>query len=30
MDTVTLTGTGRWIDGDRDTEWYSEIDRWGQ
>jgi len=28
METVILGGRGRQIDGDRDTEWHREIDRW--
>jgi len=28
METVTLGGTGREIDGDSDTEWHREIERW--
>ena len=36
METVTLNvteivgGRGRQIDGDRDTEWYSETNTWRQ
>ena len=25
---MTLSGTGRQIDGDSDREWYRETDRW--
>jgi len=28
METVTLGGTGREIDGDSDTEWQRDIKRW--
>jgi len=27
MESVTLGGTGRYRDGDSDTEWYREKDR---
>jgi len=30
METVKLGGTRSYIDGDSDTEWYREIDRWKQ
>jgi len=30
METVKLSSAARFIVGDSDTEWYREIDRWGQ